>query len=126
LKIYGIACDKSGYPAIVQYIASDHQDICFTSIVKVPCLGVIKESEMLEALETDCDILLLAGCPLDSCHNLQGSRFAQRRAIKVNRLLEEAETTKRVYLSFGTSEKIAELKRVLDLARTILDKQPTT
>ena len=115
MKIQVIACDKSGYPAIIKYISSYPSDHEFTCITKVPCLGGVKESDLFEILESDCDRLLLVGCPLDSCHNLEGSRFAQRRVLKVNRLLEEADIPKMIHLSFVTVDKIAELKRTLDM-----------
>jgi coenzyme F420-reducing hydrogenase delta subunit len=50
LKILVIACDKSGYPAMIKYTTENTTDHELTSILKVPCLGSVKESDIL-ALE---------------------------------------------------------------------------
>ncbi|QPM68941.1 hydrogenase iron-sulfur subunit [Atribacter laminatus] len=115
MKILVIACDKSGYPAMIKYTTENTTDHELTSILKVPCLGSVKESDILEALEGDCDRVLLVGCPIDSCFHQDGSRFAQRRVNRINHLLEEADISKRVVISFVTAEKISEIKRTLDL-----------
>lgn len=118
MKISVIACDKSGYPAIIKYITENPTNHEFIRITKVPCLGSVKESEILEILEGECDRILLVGCPIDSCFHRDGSRFAQSRINRINHLLEEAEISKRVLISLVTVEKISEIKRVLDLILT--------
>jgi len=87
----------------------------FISITKVPCLGWVKASDILEILAGECDRVLLVGCPIDSCFHRDGSRFAQHRMNRINHLLEEAGITKQVDISFVTTDKISELKRTLDL-----------
>ncbi|HHT08943.1 MAG TPA: hydrogenase iron-sulfur subunit [Atribacter sp.] len=115
MKILVIACDKSGYPAMIKYTTENSTNHEFIKIIKAPCLGSVKESDILEALEGKCDRILLVGCPIDSCFHQNGSRFAQRRVNRINHLLEEAGITKRVAISFVTAEKISEIKRTLDL-----------
>lgn len=110
-----IACDKSGYPAMIKYTTENSTNHELTRIIKVPCLGSIKESDILEALEGECDLVFLVGCPIDSCFHQSGSRFAQRRVNRINHLLEEAGIPKRAVISFVTAEKISEIKRTLDL-----------
>ena len=114
MKISVIACDKSGYPAFIKFQAAYPSNHEFIDIIQVPCLGNIKESDILEILEGDCDRVLFVGCPLDSCFHREGSRFAQRRIIRINHLLEEADIPKQVLISYVTIDKISELKRILD------------
>lgn len=110
-----IACDKSGYPAMIKYTTENSNYHEFIKIKKVPCLGSVKEIDILEALEEEYDLVLLVGCPIDSCFHQNGSRFAQRRVDRINNLLEESGVRKRVFISFVTAEKISEIRRTLDL-----------
>ncbi|MCX6089327.1 MAG: hydrogenase iron-sulfur subunit [Candidatus Atribacteria bacterium] len=123
MKLYVIACDKSGYPALMKGIETGEGTDSVLTVQKIPCLGLVKESLLLETLEKEYDGILLVGCPLDSCYNLDGSRFAERRVHRVNALLQEAGIEKKVFLAFVTAEKTGELQRVLMLARSAFNKE---
>ncbi len=113
MKIVALCCDKSGYPAVLKAQQEGYLPGVELEVRAVSCLGVIRESLLLEILEGEVACLLLAGCPLESCHNLEGSRFAKARAERVNALLEEADVDKRVVLAFCTAEKTSQIREAL-------------
>ncbi|HSV32065.1 MAG TPA: hydrogenase iron-sulfur subunit [Atribacteraceae bacterium] len=113
MKIIAVACDKSGVAAVLRAREGLLRDGVTVDLIPIPCLGTIRESQLLEFLEEEIDALLLAGCPLDSCHNLEGSRYARDRAHRVNALLREAEVSKRVLTAFVTAEKTGEIRRII-------------
>ncbi len=124
MKVVAIGCDKSGYPAVLRTLEGGCTPQLEVDVRGVSCLGVVRESLLLEILEGDASYILLAGCPLDSCHNLEGSRFAKARAERVNALLDEAEVDKRVVLAFVTADKTSPIRDAL--ARCVDEKDRVT
>jgi coenzyme F420-reducing hydrogenase delta subunit len=112
MRIASVGCDRQGFPALLRFLEtfSEYR----MDVTAVPCLGTVHESMMLHILEDGYQLLLLAGCPLDSCFNQKGSEFAFRKAQRVNALLTEAGIPKRVACAFVTADKIGEIKRVLE------------
>ena len=49
------------------------------SLFRVPCTGKIQVSTLLQAFEDGADAVYVAGCPVDSCHNVKGSMRAAKR-----------------------------------------------
>jgi len=113
VNIIAVGCDKSGIPALLRVKQECRDNGVVLEIIPVPCLGTVRESWLLELLEGEVDALLLAGCPLDSCHNLEGSRYARDRVLRVNALLREADIPKQVLIAIDTAEKIGEIRRIL-------------
>ncbi len=112
MKIASLGCDKSGFPALLRFLAEYPQ--YRMDVTAVPCLGMVNEGMMLQAFENGYRGLLLAGCPIESCHNQKGSHYALLKAERVNTLLEEAKLPMRVTCALLTMDKIAEIKRALD------------
>nr|HDM99628.1 hydrogenase iron-sulfur subunit [Deltaproteobacteria bacterium] len=56
---------------------------------KLPCTGCIEVSALLDAFEQGAEAVFVAGCRSGECHNLSGSRRAEKRVVYTKRLLEE-------------------------------------
>lgn len=111
MKIVALGCDKSGYPALLKWGEKNTSPFEEVKLFSLPCLGLLTEEAIFRTLENS-DALLLAGCPLDSCHNQNGSRGAYLKVKKVNALLQEAAIPKKVAVVFVTADKIGEIEKV--------------
>jgi F420-non-reducing hydrogenase iron-sulfur subunit len=58
-------------------------------VKKLSCTGRIEVSALLSAFEQGAEAVFVAGCLSDECHNLSGSRRAEKRVGYTKRLLEE-------------------------------------
>lgn len=56
---------------------------------RLTCTGKLKETQLLDAFEQGADAVYVVGCPLDKCHNEQGSKRAQKRVESVRAALGE-------------------------------------
>jgi coenzyme F420-reducing hydrogenase delta subunit len=56
---------------------------------RVPCTGKLREITLLRAFEEGADAVYVVGCPVDSCHNVQGSRRAAKKVEAVRKALSE-------------------------------------
>lgn len=105
-----IGCERSGFPALCA-LGKEAPEIWdrIVEVFPVPCLGGVDEETILGIL-LRCDTLLLVGCPPASCRNEWGSALAEKRVMRVSRLLEEAEIPKRVLCVFANPNRLGELK----------------
>jgi len=60
-------------------------------LTRIPCTGKLEVSTMLKAFEDGADAVYVVGCPVDSCHNVQGSQRAAKRVAAVREMLQELE-----------------------------------
>ena len=111
MRVVALGCDKSGYPALLRWGEKGSLPFDEVKIFSLPCLGLVTEEVIFRILENS-DALLLAGCPLDSCHNQKGSQGAYLKVKRVNSLLQEADISKKVAIAFVTSGKVGEIKKV--------------
>ena len=111
MKVVALGCDKSGYHALLRWGEKESLPFEEVEVFSIPCLGLVTEEMMFQILENS-DALLLAGCPLDSCHNQKGSRGAYLKTKRVNSLLQEADISKKVAIAFVTSGKVGEIEKV--------------
>lgn len=58
-------------------------------IKKLPCTGLIEVHALLDAFEQGAEAVFVAGCRADECHNLSGSRRAEKRVGYAKKLLKE-------------------------------------
>ncbi|MDQ7822364.1 MAG: hydrogenase iron-sulfur subunit [Candidatus Eremiobacteraeota bacterium] len=87
--VVAFCCENSAY------LAADacgslriglHPDIV---MVRVPCIGSVKEIDILRELEEGARGVVLAGCHKDACHHLQGTCRAEKRVEGLGALLRE-------------------------------------
>ena len=58
-------------------------------VKKLPCTGRIEVRALLDAFEQGAEAVFVAGCRADECHNLSGSRRAEKRVGYTKKLLKE-------------------------------------
>ncbi len=56
---------------------------------RLPCSGRLEVPQLLEAFEQGADAVFVAGCMIDECHNLSGSRRASKRVGQARKIIEE-------------------------------------
>jgi F420-non-reducing hydrogenase iron-sulfur subunit len=82
---------------------------------KLPCTGRIEVPALLDAFEQGAEAVFVAGCRADECHNLSGSRRAEKRVGYAKMLLKELDIDPdRIEMFFvhcGETEPIVEAVR---------------
>ncbi|MDI6729541.1 MAG: hydrogenase iron-sulfur subunit, partial [Thermodesulfovibrionales bacterium] len=80
--------------------------------IMVPCAGSVNGAIIAKAISTGVDGILIAGCPDNQCHYVQGSALAKVRLTDIsNKLREmylEPERVRFISISRDESEKFAE------------------
>ena len=80
--------------------------------VMVPCAGAVNGAIIAKAISTGVDGILIAGCPDNQCHYIQGSTLAKARLTDIsNKLREmylEPERIRFLSISRDESEKFAQ------------------
>jgi coenzyme F420-reducing hydrogenase delta subunit len=73
--------------------------------VEVPCGGSISAGNILNALQSHADGVMILTCHDGNCHSEQGNVFARRRANQMNQLLSTAglETGRLVHISLAAN-----------------------
>ncbi len=56
---------------------------------RLPCTGRLEVPQLLEAFEKGADAVFVAGCMVDECHNLSGSRRASKRVGQTKKIIQE-------------------------------------
>lgn len=56
---------------------------------RLVCTGKLQVSTLLKAFEEGADAVYVVGCPVDKCHNRQGSLRAAKRIVAVKKALVE-------------------------------------
>ena len=56
---------------------------------RLPCSGRLEVPQLLEAFEQGADAVFVAGCMIDECHNLSGSRRASKRVGQAKKIIQE-------------------------------------
>lgn len=59
------------------------------TINRLPCSGKLEVSTLLRAFEDGADGVYVVGCPIDSCHNVMGSKRAAKKVLAVKGALQE-------------------------------------
>ena len=58
-------------------------------VKKMPCSGRIEVPALLDAFGQGAEAVFVAGCHLDKCHNLSGSKWAAKRVGYTKEILKE-------------------------------------
>jgi len=56
---------------------------------RLPCSGRLEVPQLLNAFEQGADAVFVAGCMIDECHNLSGSRRASKRVGQAKKIIQE-------------------------------------
>ncbi len=58
-------------------------------MVRLPCTGRLEVQDLLEAFEKGADAVFVAGCMIDTCHNMSGSKRAAKRVGYAKKIIQE-------------------------------------
>lgn len=87
--ITAFACFRSAYLAADQAVIQGLFNPEEVNIVRVPCSGRVEVRDLLRALQTGADGVLVLACPEGSCQDLTGNLRARQRVEYTRQLLEE-------------------------------------
>jgi F420-non-reducing hydrogenase iron-sulfur subunit len=59
------------------------------TLTRLVCTGKLEERDLLRAFEDGADGVYVVGCPVHTCHNVQGSQRAAKRVNAVRQALAE-------------------------------------
>ncbi|PXF54856.1 MAG: hypothetical protein C4B57_05520 [Deltaproteobacteria bacterium] len=97
---------------------------------KLSCTGRIEVSVLLDAFEKGAEAVFVAGCRADECHNLSGSRRAEKRVGYAKILLKELDIDPdRIEMFFvhcGETEPIVEAAREMTARISKLERLHST
>ena len=125
-KLVAFCCENSGYPAAESVGLALKPGL---ELVKVPCSGTVDVALVLKCFERGADGVLIAGCPVDNCRYMHGSRRAQKRLAAVRQALKDAgEREDGVRLELLSSVDGHKLARAVDemLNAEALNPKPET
>lgn len=89
-KLTIFACENSAYPAATAAGLSGFKYTADIRLIRVPCAGKVDPRQILQALESGADKVMILGCHPESCQYLHGSTRAARRIERINSSLEKA------------------------------------
>jgi coenzyme F420-reducing hydrogenase delta subunit len=58
-------------------------------IIKVPCAGIVRVNQVLEAFKAGAQAVMIVGCKADGCHYEAGSQKTEKRMDLAKVLLKE-------------------------------------
>ncbi len=90
-KLLVIHCAESGKRALDRMTQIGYRLPEDIRILEMPCLGMISDVMLMEALQNGVDGIMAIGCRKDNCKHLDGNLRAEKRVARVRKLLREAE-----------------------------------
>jgi heterodisulfide reductase subunit A-like polyferredoxin/coenzyme F420-reducing hydrogenase delta subunit len=88
------ACENSAYPAATAAATIGSQWQQAIQLIRVPCAGKVDPRDVLRALESGAQKVMILGCHQESCQYLAGSTRAAKRFERLNKALENAQIDK--------------------------------
>jgi coenzyme F420-reducing hydrogenase delta subunit len=86
-------------------------------VVRVPCSGRVDPLHVLRAFQLGADGVAVTGCLKDGCHYINGNLRAERRVLRLKRLLDEigvgGDRLEMYFMSAGMPDKFVESLREL-------------
>jgi coenzyme F420-reducing hydrogenase delta subunit len=86
-------------------------------IERLPCTGRLEVPHLLDAFTDGADAVFVVGCEQDKCHNLSGSRRAEKRVGYCKKLLQELDMEPGLVEMFfagrGETEPVVEAARIM-------------
>ena len=99
-------------------------------VKKLPCTGRIEVRALLDAFEQGAEAVFVAGCSVDECHNLSGSKRAKKRVGYTKKLLKELDIDPgRIEMFFvhcGETQPIVEAVREMTARISKLERLHST
>ncbi len=125
-EIVGFCCNYtvSVEPSVLKERGLVPENIEFK---RLPCTGRLEVPAILDAFAEGAKAVFVAGCKIDECHNLSGSKRAAKRVQYARKILEELglepERLEMVFVPRGESEPIVEAARELKMRLSTMEGQ---
>ncbi len=87
--VLALCCQECGHTAVDSSGMAKMEYPANVRIVKVPCAGIVRVNQILEAFRAGAQGVMLVGCKADGCHYEVGSDKAEKRMDSAKVLLEE-------------------------------------
>ena len=88
-QIAVFACENSAYPAATAAAINHSRWGQKAQLIRVPCAGKVDIRDVLRALESGAQKVIILGCHLESCQYLTGSTRTAKRIERLNNTLEK-------------------------------------
>ncbi|MFX0210527.1 MAG: hydrogenase iron-sulfur subunit, partial [Candidatus Hodarchaeota archaeon] len=88
-SVIAFCCDECGYAAADSAGFLRMQYPVNIRILRVPCIGGVDVSHIMNAFKAGADAIMLVGCKIDGCHYKNGSIIAERRVMLTKKLLNQ-------------------------------------
>jgi len=99
-------------------------------VKKLPCTGRIEVRVLLDAFEQGAEAVFVAGCRADECHNLSGSRRAEKRVGYTKKLLKELgidpDRIEMFFVHYGETQPVVEAVREMTARISKLERLHST
>ena len=89
-KITVFACENSAYPAATAAAINGAEYDADVRLIRVPCAGKVEPRQVLDALQSGAQKVMILGCHLENCKYLTGSTRGARRMELLVANLEKA------------------------------------
>ena len=87
--VLALCCQECGHTAVDSSGMAKMEYPANVRIVKVPCAGIVRVNQILEAFRAGAQGVMLVGCKADGCHYEVGSDKAEKRMDSAKVLLKE-------------------------------------
>jgi len=87
--ILAICCQECGHTAVDSSGMAKMQYPANVRIMKVPCAGIVRVNQILEAFKAGAQGVMVVGCKTDGCHYEVGSDKAEKKMDLAKVLLKE-------------------------------------
>ncbi len=87
--VMAICCSECGHTAVDSSGMGMMQYPANVRVIKVPCTGILRVQQFLEAFEAGAQAVMVVGCKTDGCHYEVGSPKTEKKVILTKTLLRE-------------------------------------
>ncbi|MGW8289199.1 MAG: hydrogenase iron-sulfur subunit, partial [Candidatus Bathyarchaeia archaeon] len=87
--VLAICCQECGHTAVDSSGMAKMEYPANVRIIKVPCVGIVRVNQILDAFKAGAQGVMIVGCKTDGCHYEVGSEKAENKADSAKVLLKE-------------------------------------
>jgi coenzyme F420-reducing hydrogenase delta subunit len=87
--VLAICCQECGHTAVDSSGMAKMEYPANVRIIKVPCAGIVRVNQILEAFKAGAQGVMIVGCKTDGCHYEVGSDKADKKTDLAKVLLNE-------------------------------------
>jgi heterodisulfide reductase subunit A len=87
--VLAFCCQECGHTAVDSSGMAKMEYPANVRIIKVPCAGIVRVNQVLEAFKAGAQAVMIVGCKADGCHYEVGSQKTEKRMDLAKVLLKE-------------------------------------